>query len=552
LNFASNEKSTKLSFVYRLSLSVLLSLVAMMPAYAQPGPDIFKEFTSAAPSGQAPASGVQVREHVTDAQVQAAISEVEKLAQKEIDEKVVAGLAIAVVHKDKVVFAKGFGVREVGKEGAIDADTVFQLASVSKPVGATVVAMLVDDGKITWDSKISDLDPGFQMYDPWVTREITIRDFYEHRSGLPDHAGDLLEDVGADRALVLHRLRYQKPNTSYRSGYAYTNFGITEAAVAAAKAYGMTWEDASDQKLYKPLGMSSTSSRYSDFIAHTNKAMGHTLVNGKLAHTIQRQPDPQSPAGGVSSSVNDMTKWLRLQIGNGKFEGKQYVAEKTLAETHHPLMLTQFSPFSKLPGFYGLGMNVSYDELGRLRLGHSGGFAMGAGTNVSMVPSEELGIVVLTNTYPTGVAEGLATDFMDLALNGKRSHDWLAVYKKVFADPATIGVVKGFDYSKAPASPTPSAGNAAYVGNYANGFFGDIAVIENEGGLAVVLGPKKQKFPMKHYDRDTFTYMTEGENESGRSGMTFTLGSDGKAVKILIEHLNEAGEGTFMRSDGKK
>ena len=129
-------------------------------------------------------------------------------------------------------------MREVGKSEPVNPDTVFQLASVSKPIGATVVAALVADEKISWDSKISDLDPTFAMYDPWVTREITIRDMYAHRSGLPEHAGDLLEDLGYDRAQVLYRLRFQKPESSFRTNYAYTNFGLTEAAVAAAKRMG--------------------------------------------------------------------------------------------------------------------------------------------------------------------------------------------------------------------------------------------------------------------------------------------------------------------------
>jgi CubicO group peptidase (beta-lactamase class C family) len=529
------------SLAYKLSLSALLSLAALMPANSEVN----------VPNALSNAAQIH-EEHVTEAKLQTAIAEIEKLAQKEIDDQVVAGLAIAVVYKDKLVYAKGFGVREVGKEGKVDADTVFQLASVSKPVGSTVVAMLVDQGKITWDSKISDLDPGFQMYDPWVTHEITMRDFYEHRSGLPDHAGDLLEDLGATRAEVLHALRYQKPDSSFRAGYAYTNFGLTEAACAAAKAYGMSWEDASEQKLYKPLGMFSTSSRYSDFVAHSNKAMGHVLVNGKLAHTVQRQPDPQSPAGGVSSSVNDMAKWLRLQIYNGKYEGKQFVSEKSISETHHPLILTQFSPLSGLPGFYGLGMNVNYDEHGRLRLGHSGGFASGAATNVAMIPSEELGIVVLTNTYPVGVAEGLALVFSDLAMSGSKSRDWLAFFKKVFANPAVIGVIKGFDYSKPPASPTAASSNSAYLGTYSNDFLGDAQVVEQNGALAIVLGPRKLTAAMKHYDRDVFTYVTTGENSVGASGITFTLGPDGKATKMLIEHLNETGEGTFKRASDKK
>src|SRR5881397_3574301 len=138
----------------------------------------------------------QEKSHATSAQVDNAIREVEKLAQKQVQEHRVPGLAIAVVFQDEVVYAKGFGVRDVNTKALVDADTVFQLASLSKPIGSTVVAELVGEGKITWDSKLSALDPSFAMFDPWVTREITIRDMYAHRSGLPEHAGDLLEDLG--------------------------------------------------------------------------------------------------------------------------------------------------------------------------------------------------------------------------------------------------------------------------------------------------------------------------------------------------------------------
>src|SRR5436190_14791715 len=193
--------------------------------------------------------------HVTSEQVTRAVQELEKFAQQKIQENAVPGVAIAVVFQDKVVYAKGFGVRDANTKAPVDADTVFQLASVSKPIGSTVVAELVGEGKITWDSKLNVLDPAFEMFDPWVTREITVRDMYAHRSGLPDHAGDLLEDLGFTRAEILHRLRYQHPDSSFRSHYAYTNFGITEAAVVAARAYGLEWEALCQEKLYKPLGM---------------------------------------------------------------------------------------------------------------------------------------------------------------------------------------------------------------------------------------------------------------------------------------------------------
>ena len=500
------------------------------------------------------ASGISAEQksRVTSEQVTHAIQELEKLALEQIQENALPGLAIAVVFQDKAVYAKGFGVRDVNTNAPIDADTVFQLASVSKPIGATVVAELVGEGKIVWDSKLNVLDPTFAMFDPWVTREITIRDMYAHRSGLPEHAGDLLEDLGFNRAEILFRLRYQHPGSSFRSHYAYTNFGLTEAALAAAKAYGLDWEKASEEKLCRPLGMTSTSSRYADFVARKNKALGHVLVDGKWVQKFKRDPDAQSPAGGVSSSVNDVAKWTRLQLANGKFEGKQIVDEKALAETNHPHMLTGFNPFTQMPTFYGLGWNVSYDQEGRLRLNHSGAFDLGAATYVNLVPSEQLGIVVLTNAYPIGMAEALGTTFLDIALYGKPTQDWLAIFKQVFSSPTATGTVLGFDYSKPPRSPSPASKNGAYLGRYANDFFGEISIIEKDSGLAIVQGPKNKTFPMQHYDRDTFTYETGGENAVGRSGVTFTIGPDGKAAQVVVENLNVHGEGTFQACSRRK
>ena len=494
----------------------------------------------------------QDKSHITSEQVTRAIQELEKLAQKQIQENALPGLAIAVVFQDKTVYAKGFGIRDASTKAPVDSDTVFQLASVSKSIGSTVVAELVGEGKITWDSKLNALDPTFQMFDPWVTREIAIRDMYGHRSGLPEHAGDLLEDLGFTRAEILHRLRYQHPASSFRSHYAYTNFGITEGGVAAAKAYGLDWEKASEEKLYRPLGMTSTSSRYADFMARRNKALGHVLVDGKWVQKFKRDPDAQSPAGGVSSSVNDVAKWVRLQLANGKFDGKQIVDEKALLETHHPNMLTGFSPFTGLPSFYGLGWNVSYDAQGRLHLNHSGAFALGAATHVNLVPVEQLGIVVLTNAYPIGIAEALGTTFLDTALYGKPTQDWFAIFKQAFSNPAAVGTVLGFDYSKPPASPAPALKNGAYVGRYTNDYFGEISIVEKDGGLTIVQGPRSKTFPMQHYDRDTFTYETEEENAVGRSGVTFTIAPDGKANQVVVENLNVHGEGTFKRVSDRK
>src|SRR5690606_33391793 len=160
------------------------------------------------------------------------------------------------------------------------------------------------------------------LSDPWVTANVTLADLFSHRSGLAEHAGDLLEDLGGDRELVLHNLRYLEPEGAFRDSYAYTNFGLTAAADAAARSTGSTWEDVSRTRLYEPLGMARTTSLNAEFMAMDNRAAGHMLVDGEWTHAEDRQPDPQSPAGGASSSVNDMAQWMRLQLANGMFDGE--------------------------------------------------------------------------------------------------------------------------------------------------------------------------------------------------------------------------------------
>ncbi|MBV9359411.1 MAG: serine hydrolase, partial [Chloroflexi bacterium] len=270
----------------------------------------------------APTVPAAAAQEVTPQRVTAALPELDKLATRAMAETGVPGLAIGVVYKDEVVYLKGFGVREIGKPDPVDADTVFQLASLSKPISSTIVAGVVGDGLASWDDPVVQHDPDFQMADATVTRDVTLRDLFAHRSGLPEFAGDMLEDLGFPRATILARLRYLPTGDRFRADYAYTNFGLTEAAVAAAKAAGRSWEDLAADKLYRPLGMEHTSSRYADFLAAPNRAFGHVSVDGAWVAKYQRDPDAQSPAGGVSSSARDVAQWLRLQLGGGTFQGK--------------------------------------------------------------------------------------------------------------------------------------------------------------------------------------------------------------------------------------
>ena len=489
---------------------------------------------------------------ITPDKVKAALVALEALTKSSLQKVGVPGTAIAVVYKDQVVYAKGFGVREAGKPDPVDTDTVFQLASVSKPLGSTVIAGLVGDGVLGWDDRVIDHDPAFRMHDPFVTAALTIRDLYSHRSGLSDHAGDLLEDMGYDRAEVLRRLRFVPTENNFRSHYAYTNFGMTEGAVAAAHAAGTPWEELSQERLYKRLGMTSTSSRLSDFLARPNRARGHVEIDGKWVAKYQREPDAQSPAGGASSSVKDMAQWMRLHLSHGTFEGISLVPEEALAETYRPHIVSdpKTKPTAELYSFYGLGWNVRSDELGRVVLSHSGGFALGAATVVELLPSEQLGIIVLTNAQPIGLAEALGLSFVDLATSGTVQRDWLAFLRPFFEEMEKEGH-SPIDYSKSPPSRSPALPNTVYAGIYENDFYGHVEIVAQDGKLVMKQGPKKLTYPLTHYDHDTFYYDTAGEMAVGLSGVTFISEAGGKASRVVVENLNKDGLGTFVRVPGK-
>jgi CubicO group peptidase (beta-lactamase class C family) len=487
---------------------------------------------------------------VTPDRIKTHLPKLDRVVRQMLKETGVPGLSIAIVHRNQVVHVEGYGVRKAGTLEPVNADTVFQLASVSKPIASTVVAAVVGDGSVTWDDRIVQHDPAFAMNTPWVTHEITLRDMFCHRSGLPDHAGDTLEDIGYDRKEILHRLRYVRPKSSFRSHYAYTNFGLTAAAEAAAMASGKSWEDLSVERLYRPLGMMNTSSRFRDFAASTNRAVGHIKQGNAWVAKYARDPDAQSAAGGASSSARDMTQWLRLQIGRGTVDGREIVKAAALDETHRPQIASMpaGNPMIDHSSFYGLGWGVSYDERGRIRWSHSGGFNLGAATCVNVMPAEQIGIVVLTNTSPIGVPEAICRIFLDLALDGRVEKDWFALFGGAMASAMAPDYGTTVDYSKKPNQPTAALAANAYVGAYRSELYGPIAVAQAGSGLVMKLGPKQQPYPLRHFDRDVFTYQPTGENAFGPSAVTFQGGVSGNATSVTIENLDTFGQGTFDRA----
>jgi CubicO group peptidase (beta-lactamase class C family) len=484
---------------------------------------------------------------VTRERVQSAVRKLEQLANETLKATGIPGIAIAVVHHDQVVYKRGFGVREAGKPEPIDPDTVFQVASVSKPITSTILAVMVGEHSVGWDDHVIDHDPGFRLYDPYVSRELRLRDLLCHRSGLPDHCGDLLEDIGYERQEVLRRLRFQPPDSSFRAHYAYTNAGYSEAAYAAARASGDTWEDLAVKKLFAPLGMTLTSFRFADYANAKNRALLHVRVDGNWTAKNTRQPDAQAPAGGCSTTLNDLVRWMQLQLNEGKFEGRQVVSASALAETHTPQIITGFSPDQGRVVSYGLGWNVNVERGGKVFWKHSGAFSLGMRTEVAILPSEKLGIAVLSNAAPSGVPEGLTESFYDLVLDNRLQRDWMAFANRMSEEDVKKEVSQERDYSHPPARPLPALPLAAYAGKYANTFFGSIELSDQREKLVLRVGPQPMEFELRHYDRDVFVYQPVGESAGGPTGVRFSIDPSRHADSVLIENLNIHGQGSFSR-----
>lgn len=484
--------------------------------------------------------------HASPERVSQAIRQLDPYIDAAMKSSGVPGASVVIVYRDKVVYLKGFGSRTVGKNEPVNEDTVFQLASMSKPISSTVVSSLVSKRLLRWDSKICDLDPEFKMYAPWVTSQMTLIDCFSHRSGLPGLAGNELEYYGFNRADILSRLQYVSPAYSFRAGYSYSNFCLTEGGVAAARVIGKSWEDVAQQELFKPLEMSSTSAKYSDFIRHDNRAALHVRYEGKWTNLAIRTPDAQAPAGGVSSSARDLGQWMRLELANGKLDGREIIKVDALRQTHLPWVYRNAgSP--EPPSFYGLGWNYEYGPQGQVRWGHAGAFSAGARTVVTLVPSEDLGIIVLSNAFPTGLPEAISDTFLDTVFLGKPREDWLARWDKAFAAFSAMDADQIAKYSHPPKEQSPELSHDAYVGTYANDYVGQVQVIEKDGGLALVIGPKKKSYALKHYSRDQFVYFSTPESPLVGVGIQFSIGPDGRASSIDLEDFDGIGQGVLHR-----
>jgi len=325
---------------------------------------------------------------------------------------------------------------------------------------------------------------------------------------------------------------------------------LTEAAIAAVRKTGKTWEEIAQERLYSRIGMTSTSSRYSDYENRPDKAALHVLWDGEYRNWFVREADAEAPAGGVSSNVKDLAKWISLQLNDGRFNGKQVVDAKALAETHKAQICSSVEgpvAMDQCPGgrFYGLGWNVNKTQDGKLQLGHSGAFLLGTSTAVYMIPEEHIGIVVLVNGTPTGVPETVCLTFLDYFRFGEAKRNYMSLAGPVFQGmwKENQEIAKDYSTMEAPKQPAAAKDLSSYAGTYVNQFYGSLQIEVKRDRLVMRLPPRDSYHELTHWDGDTFTYYFASENTGiARRGVRFLGGG-----KVLVENLAFLNDGIFTK-----
>ncbi|HQW93737.1 MAG TPA: serine hydrolase domain-containing protein, partial [Ferruginibacter sp.] len=312
----------------------------------------------------------------------------------------IPGVAVGIVKNGKVVLMKGYGVKELNGAGKVDENTLFMIGSNTKAFTATALAMLDARKKLSLDDKVQKWLPDFKMADPWVAKETNIRDLLCHRLGFETFQGDFMYfDSDLTVAEVREKMGRLKPMYGFRSKWGYTNSAFLTAGEIIPKVTGTSWGDYITENIFKPLGMNNSLALSKDIKTAANRSLAHTVVMGELRKIPYGNIDNLAPAGSISSSVLDMSKWVMAQLNNGKLEGKEIIPASAIGQTRtpHSILGNGGHMFNKAHfALYGLGWFLD-EYAGRKIVAHTGG-VNGFVTSVCLVPEEKLGIIVLTNT----------------------------------------------------------------------------------------------------------------------------------------------------------
>lgn len=447
----------------------------------------------------------------------------------------VPGIAVAVVKDGRVVVQKGYGVRKLGGAAPITPQSMFRIASNTKAFTTAALAILVDEGKLKWDDRVVDHLPSFQMHDPYVTREMTIRDLLTHRSGLGLGAGDLMfwpaTDLNPEE--IVRRIRFIPLATGFRSKYAYDNLLYLVAGRIIQIVSGKPWEQFLRERIWQPLGMTHTAGNTRALIDGADVASPHARADGKLIVLEQTDHDNNAPAGSMNSCVEDLARWMILQLDRGgKIFTEKQSKEMWSAQTIVPisdLPKGAPAPFQTVrPQFsvYGLGWGLR-DYRRHMMVGHTGMLA-GYVSRTTLIPDLNLGVVVLTNQEENAAHGAIANTIVDHYL-GAPATDWVTSFRELAALEKAEGEAEAARTAgKRNAASRPSLPLESYAGRYRDAWYGDV-LVENRGGkLAIQFTHTKQLGgDLEHWHYDTFVARWRDRTLFADAYITFSLKPDG-------------------------
>ncbi len=450
----------------------------------------------------------------------------------------VPGMAVAVVSKGKVIHMAGYGLRDVAAKLPVTTDTKFAIASISKSFTVTTLAALAKQGKIEWDRQVRDYLPDFRMSDPVVTERMTIRDLVTHRSGLARH--DLMWGIGVySREDLYQRLRYLQPNKDFRTTWQYQNLMFTTAGYLAGEVNGSTWEDLVQAAVFTPLRMTNSGTSIAAYQQSPNIALPYALHDADTLMLVPwRSTDAIAPTGGVHASVDDLTRYLIMQMQGGTFEGRDLIARADARAMQSPQMAMQ-QPMTTLAGefpelgdeAYGMGLLVT-NYRGHKLVHHPGNWD-GYSLELSFLPNDSLGVVVLTNMYSTILRDFLPWLIYDRLL-GLPPANWNARFldRRGRMRAMTQNQRAAEVASRVP-NTTPSHPLDAYVGRYSHPAYGDMVVSRDGDGLRLKFGA--YEFPLPHFHYDVFRFAPAAGNpvhNRFRWRVTFNTDGDGSIGSI--------------------
>jgi CubicO group peptidase (beta-lactamase class C family) len=444
------------------------------------------------------------------------------------------GLAIVVVQNDRVIFIKGYGIKEAGKTDPITTDTLFELGSTTKAFTATALAMLADEKKLSWDDPVRNYVPDFHISDNCTDSLITLRDIASHRSGVARH-DELWDDSDFGRDELIRRIGMMKVWKPIRAGYQYNNLMFVTAGEAAASAAKMPWEQLIRTRIFAPLGMTESRIAFADW-PKSDHATGHrwNSKNGFAAIQPMRNYDAIAPAGTIKSSAHDMAQWLRFQLAGGAIDGKRLLSLSGIEETHAPQTIIPIGPATRQlypdSNFqtYALGWNAS-DYHGELLVSH-GGALNGFRSNVALLPKRNLGIAILENVGRGTALAALRNTIIDQFL-GATARDWNSELLDVEKFEGGKAEAKNAErVAKRQTAPKPSHDLAAYAGTFHNAAFGDATIsVAND---ALVLHWERITLPLVHENYDSFSAIDTEEDID--EPVQFRLGADGTIAAFTL------------------